>query len=101
MRASDGFFSLRIAGATKLHAMFPTPRLRVVVKQESAEFNRKGRNVFCKFVVDCDEDIRPKDEVLVVDENDQLVACGRSLLTKNEMLSFKRGLAVLVREGVM
>lgn len=101
MRASDGFFSLKIAGATKLHAGFSSPRMRVVVQQESAEFNQKGRNVFCKFVVDCDENIRPMDEVLVVDENDHLVACGRSLLTRDEMLSFERGLAVLVREGII
>lgn len=100
IRASDGFFSLRLAGAKRLHSAFRTPTLRVIVNKDSSEFNRKGRNVFCKFVIDCDDEIRPRDEVIVVDEEDRLVACGRSLMTKDEMLSFKKGVAVEVREGV-
>jgi 7-cyano-7-deazaguanine tRNA-ribosyltransferase len=51
-------------------------------------------------VHECDEDIRPYDEVLVVDELDNLAAIGRAMLTKDEMLAFKKGLAVKVREGV-
>jgi archaeosine-15-forming tRNA-guanine transglycosylase len=35
-----------------------------------------------------------------VDRNDELVACGRALMNREEMLSFKIGMAVKVREGI-
>lgn len=101
MRANDGFFTVRPKGAERLRKGFMPPRLRVIVNKDSAEFNRAGKNVFCGFVIDCDEDIRPYDEVLVVDESDDLVAIGRTMMTRGEMLAFKKGLAVKVREGII
>lgn len=100
LRARDGLFTLRTEGAKILHKTFRTPKLRIVVESETAEFNREGKNVFAKFVKDCDEEIRPRDEVLVVNEDDDLVAVGRALLNREEMLSFSRGIAARVREGM-
>ncbi len=100
MRAEDGFFTLRLAGARRLHERMEYPRLRVVVNDESAEFNRMGKNVFAKFVVDADEFLRPGDEVLVVNENDELLAVGKTLMNRFEMLHFTKGMCVKVREGV-
>jgi len=100
MRANDGFFTLRPEGAKRLRKGFAPPRMRVIVNRDSVEFNREGKSVFCNFVIDCDEDVRPNDEVLVVDESDNLVAIGRAMLTRDEMVAFKKGLAVKVREGV-
>jgi 7-cyano-7-deazaguanine tRNA-ribosyltransferase len=100
MRANDGFFTLKTAGAERLRKAFPAPRLRVRVKEDSVPFNREGKNVFCTFVEDCDPDIRPMDEVLVVDASDELVAVGRAQLTRDEMFAFKTGIAVKVRDGV-
>jgi predicted RNA-binding protein (TIGR00451 family) len=40
------------------------------------------------------------DEVLIVDKNDTLIAVGRALLNKEEMLAFDKGVAVKVREEV-
>jgi len=100
MRANDGFFTLRPPGAERLRRAFPSPRLRVVVKDDSVPFNREGKNVFCTFVQECDPDLRPMDEVLVVDGQDELVAIGRAVLTREEMLAFRSGIAVKVREGI-
>jgi 7-cyano-7-deazaguanine tRNA-ribosyltransferase len=100
MRASDGLFTLKMEGAKRLHKGFSSPKLRVVVEDDSVEFNREGKNVFAKFVLDCDEEIRPGDEVLIVDKNDELVAVGRTLMNKEEMLAFNIGIAVKVREGL-
>jgi 7-cyano-7-deazaguanine tRNA-ribosyltransferase len=100
MRAPDGFFTLRPDGAKRLMAALPLPRLRVIVNADSVPFNQEGKNVFCGFVLDADPDLVPMDEVIVVDERDKMVAIGRALLTRNEMLAFKKGLAVKVREGV-
>lgn len=99
LRPGDGFLALRIAGGRRLHGALPPPRLRVVVDDDSAEFNRQGKNVFAKFVIAWDPGLRPGDEVLVVDRRDELVAVGRALLAPAEALAFKVGMAVKVREG--
>jgi len=100
MRAGDGIFTLKIAGARILHDMFPAPKMRVVVNPDSAEFNRKGKSVFAAFVIDADPNIVPDDEVLIVDEKDELCAVGRTIMTRDEMLAFNNGMAVKVREGL-
>jgi 7-cyano-7-deazaguanine tRNA-ribosyltransferase len=100
MRASDGIFSLKEEGARRLHKGFKSPNLRVVVEDDSVEFNRDGKNVFAKFVVECDDELRPMDEALVVNKNDELVAYGRALMNREEMLAFNIGIAVKIRDGI-
>jgi uncharacterized protein with predicted RNA binding PUA domain len=58
-----------------------------------------GGNVFAKHVVDAGDAIRPGDEVVVVDSRGDVVAVGKALLTREEMLRFKAGAAVKVRRG--
>jgi 7-cyano-7-deazaguanine tRNA-ribosyltransferase len=98
MRASDGLFTLKIAGGKRLHKFFKYPYLRVAVKDECRDFILEGKSVFSKFVVDCDPELRPMDECLIVDEKDNLLAVGRCLLNRLEMLSFNYGMAVKTRE---
>ncbi|MCE5296973.1 MAG: tRNA guanosine(15) transglycosylase TgtA [Euryarchaeota archaeon] len=100
MRAEDGFFTLRPPGARRLLKTFPSPRLRAVVSDDSVPFNREGKNVMCGFIIDTDEGLRPSDEVIIVDKNDDLVAIGRIILTKYEAEFFKKGLAIKTREGI-
>jgi len=100
LRAGDGLFTLKVAGAKRLHNSFESPRMRVIVNKDSAEFNVDGKNVFAKFVVSADPNLRPNDEVLVTDEDDALVAIGRLILTTSEQQEFQSGIAVRVREGI-
>jgi 7-cyano-7-deazaguanine tRNA-ribosyltransferase len=97
LRAHDGMFTLKMDGARLLMDVLPHPKMRVVVEDEPAEFVAKGANVFAKFVVDCDDGIRPGDEVIAVDTKRELVAVGRALMNMEEMLAFKRGIAVRVK----
>jgi 7-cyano-7-deazaguanine tRNA-ribosyltransferase len=100
MRAGDGLFTLKPDGARRLMSAFGSPKLRVIVNPDSAEFNARGKSVFCGFVLDADPGIVPGDEVVVVNEKDELIAVGRSAMTRGEILAFKKGVAVRVREGV-
>jgi 7-cyano-7-deazaguanine tRNA-ribosyltransferase len=100
LRARDGLFTLKLAGAGLLHDVMSPPRMRVLVEEEATTYVMAGRNVFAKFVVGCDEMLRPGDEVLVVDHEDTLLAVARMLMNKEEMMAFKRGIAARVREGV-
>jgi len=99
MRAHDGRFTPKLEGARLLMDVLPEPRMRVRIEDEPAEFARKGSNVFSKFVLECDPEIRPGDNVFVVDTKGQLAAVGRALMNREEMLAFKRGIAVRVKDS--
>jgi uncharacterized protein with predicted RNA binding PUA domain len=99
IRASDGFIVLNRKGAELVHAALKPPRLRVTVSDEAAPFVSQGRSVFAKHIVAADTEIRPAEEVLVVDQRDRLLASGKALLSGEEMLAFKTGKAVEVRRG--
>jgi 7-cyano-7-deazaguanine tRNA-ribosyltransferase len=98
MRAGDGMFTLKNEGAILLHKFFKYPKLRVVIDKNAIPFIKEGKSVFSKFVLDCDSDLRPFDECLIVDEKDNLLAVGRCLLNKIEMLAFDYGMAAKTRE---
>lgn len=100
LRAHDGMLTLSIEGARKLHAFIEYPGLRVVVNRDAAPFVAKGKTAFARHVVAVDPGIRAGDEVLVVDEDDRLLATGKAMLSAIEMRSFKKGIAVDVRNGI-
>lgn len=99
LRAHDGFFTLTIAGGRRLLEACRAPRHRVVVSDDSAEFNAKGFNVFFKFISSNDESIIAGNEVLVVNCKDELVAVGKSVLSGSEIKHFNSGVAVKVHKG--
>ncbi|MCD7781613.1 MAG: tRNA guanosine(15) transglycosylase TgtA [Methanosphaera sp.] len=98
MRASDGFLILSDLGAKLLHENFFSPHMRVVVSEEAEEYARKGKSVFNKFVISCDENIRRNDEVLIVNSRDELLAFGKSLLSSYEINDFNNGQAIKTRK---
>ncbi len=98
--ASSGRITLKRKGALLLKKALIGKDYRVVMDKESAPFVRKGKTVFCKFVLGCDDNIRPGDEVILVDEEDNLLAWGKSLMNRKEMLDFQSGMAVKVRQGI-
>jgi 7-cyano-7-deazaguanine tRNA-ribosyltransferase len=100
MRANDGMFTLKLDGAKILHKNFKQPYLRVEVKKDAVDFVKEGKSVFAKFVEDCDPELRPMDECLIVDEKDNLLAVGRCIMNREEMLSFSYGMAVKIRENL-
>ncbi|MBO6122379.1 MAG: tRNA guanosine(15) transglycosylase TgtA [Methanobrevibacter sp.] len=100
MRASDSYLILSKEGAKRLHNTMPYPQNRVVVNKDSEPFALDGKSVFCKFVVDCDENIRAKDEVLIVNEEDKLLAYGKALLGACEIEQFETGQAIKTRKGM-
>ena len=100
MRAEDGLFTLKMDGGRRLHMGLKYPLLRVVVTNDAEPFVKDGKSVFAKFVKDCDPDLRPFDECLIVNENDTLLAVGRTLLNRDEMLAFRHGMAVKTRESI-
>ena len=83
-----------------MHSALDYPKNRVVVTEDSVPFALDGKSVFCKFVAECDENIRAKDEVLIVSEDDELLAYGKALLGACEIEQFKTGQAIKTRKGM-
>ncbi|UCF59525.1 MAG: pseudouridine synthase [Candidatus Bathyarchaeota archaeon] len=100
LRPTNGLFSIAITGAKRIMDCMDSPRLWVRIQEEAEPFVAKGRSVFAKHVVDADVEIRPQEEVIVINAKDEVLAVGRALLTGEEMKAFERGVAVRVRRGV-
>lgn len=100
LRAQDNLFSLTEISGEVIKSCSSPPAFRFVIKNDVSQFIREGKNVFCKFVVEADKNIRSGDEVLVVDEQDNLLGVGRAKVSGEEVKQYKRGLAVIVKRGI-
>lgn len=92
-RASDGMI-IPHALCKKIHSK---KGFRVQVDDDVQEFAEKGKNVFAKFVVHCDPNIRAGMDVLIVNSKDKLLASGTAVLSAREMIDFDEGVAVETR----
>ena len=99
LKPTDGLFSLTIHGAKRLWGLASQVQ-KIVVQNDIEDIVKKGKNVFAKHVIHADERIRAGDEVLVTNQDDILLAIGKATLSGSEILAFKRGIAVKVRQGV-
>lgn len=100
LRPTTGLLVLTVAGAKRMIRNVKPLRLWVKIRKDTEPFAAKGRSVFAKHVVDADSEIRPQEEVIVVNGENMVLAVGRALLSGKEMKAFKRGVAVQVRKGV-
>ena len=100
LRPTTGLFILSIAGAKRLVSEMDPLRMWVKIQDYAEPFVAKGRTAFAKHVTEADADIRPNEEVIVVSQNNEVLAVGRALLSGTEMKAFSRGIAVQIRHGV-
>ena len=100
LQPTTGLFILTIDGATRMMLEVVPPQLWVKVECDAEPFVSKGRSVFAKHVKDVDIEIRPNEEVIVVNCKNEVLAVGRAPLSGKEMKAFSRGVAVRVRRGV-
>ena len=100
LRPTNGFFTLSLFSAEKIIKNIPTPRLRGIVMNEISDFIKIGRNVFCKHITDIDDNLRPSDEIIVVNQEDEILAIGKLMIPVPYVRSFKTGIAIKVRKGI-
>lgn len=100
LRPTTGLFVLTLAGAKRMINKVNLLGYWVKVRDEAELFVSKGRSAFAKHVIDADEEIRPQDEVIIINTENEVLAVGRALLSGKEMKAFSRGMAVRVRRGV-
>ncbi|MFW9967869.1 MAG: DUF5591 domain-containing protein, partial [Candidatus Thorarchaeota archaeon] len=88
--AVSGMLSLTLAGARRIAGLGQS-----WVRFEGKEV--KGGSIFAVGIKEADTGIRPGDEVLVIDQEEKVVAVGRSEMSGTEMCEFEKGRAVTVR----
>ena len=100
LRPTDGVLSLSIKAAVFMAEKTPFAKCFVTVKNDVSKFIAEGGDVFAVHVVKVDGEVGARDEVIVLDEDGQVLAVGRTLLSSEEMKAFKTGVAVKVRHGI-
>jgi len=99
LRPTDGVLSLSIKAAIFMATKTPFAKCFVTVKNDVSKFIAAGGDVFAVHVVKVDVEVGAKDEVIALDEDGQVLAVGRTVLSSEEMKAFKTGVAVKVRHG--
>jgi len=99
LRPTDGLLSLSIKAAQTVTADIPEVKCFVTVKNDVAPYIAKGGDVFAVHVVKVDNEVGAKDEVIAIDEDRNVLAVGRTLLSSKEIRAFKIGAAVKTRHG--
>ena len=100
LRPKDGYLALTPHGAGLILSKLKNHPNLVVVVSEVADFIMTGGDVFAKHVARADEELRPAEESIVIDQNGNLLGVGRAVLSGHDMKFFKRGVAVKIRKGV-
>ncbi|BDC19289.1 PUA domain-containing protein [Acidianus sp. HS-5] len=98
LRAQDNLFSLTLDSAEKIKECSKSPRFRIIIPFDIANFVKNSGNVFAKHVINVDRSLRAGDQVIVVDESDNIIGIGRLKLSAEEIIEYKRGVAVIVKE---
>ena len=71
----------------------------VMMEKDAAEFVAKGKSALAKFVKSASPNLKAGEEVIVLDEVENLLGTGKSLISGQEMTTFNRGVAVQVRHS--
>jgi len=100
LRPTDGMLSLSIKAAKFMSENTPLAKCFVTIQNDVSKFIARGGDVFAVHVVNVDNGICAKDEVIVKDESGNFLAVGRAQLSSAEIKAFKTGVAVKVRHGI-
>ena len=69
------------------------------IDDESKTFVQDGSSVFCKHVKWCGKNIMIGGDVSII-HNDKVIAVGKAVLSSRMIKSFKRGVAVKIRDSL-
>lgn len=97
-RAQDAFLILSIKGG---RILFENKLgLRVKIIEDVEPFIRKGKSVFSKHVSEADQEIAPKDEVLISNHIGEFIGIGTAKIPGKLMKEMTSGVAVDTRKGI-
>ncbi|MCS7132243.1 MAG: hypothetical protein NZ918_00775 [Aigarchaeota archaeon] len=100
IRYPDNLLALTMAGARRLLDVASNIALKVILKKNSVEKIKQGMGPLPREIVYFDERIKPGDEVLLLDEDGELIAVGRAVVSGSTFKGLERGIVVKIRKSV-
>lgn len=97
-RVRDGFLVPSILGGEILHKN--NFGFQVIVNDDAEPFVRDSKTVFSKHVVDADDDISAKDEVIITNQKGEFLGIGTAKIPGKLIKEMKSGVAVSTRKGI-
>ena len=97
-RVRDGFLVPSLMGGKMLHEN--KFGLKVMVNEDTEPFVRAGKTVFAKHVLEAEQHIAIKDEVIIINENNEFLGIGTAKLSGTMMKEMNKGVAVSTRKGM-
>jgi len=97
---SDGGIALTIAGALIFMDSVEFKQNCIIPIHDALPFVSEGRSLFCKHVEWFGSNINIGSEVVVVDNNDDVLAVGKSVVSQSQLRGRNGDVAVRVREGI-
>ena len=97
-RVKDGYLVLSLMGGRLLCKN--SLGLRVKVNQDAEPFIKKGKSVYSKHVIEADDSIAVREEVIIVNQNDEFIGIGTAKISGLLMKEMESGVAVDTRKGV-
>ena len=97
-RVRDGYLIPSILGGKILHKN--NFGYTVTVNEDSDPFVRDGKTVFSKHVIDIDENISAKDEVIIVNRKGDFLGIGTAKVSGKLIKEMKSGVAIVTRKGI-
>ena len=97
---TDGGVALTISGA---QILMKNPLFKencVVPIHDAIPFVSEGRSLYCKHVKWCGSNVKAGSDVVVIDDNDGILAVGRAKISSNMMKELSAGVAVRIRQGI-
>ena len=97
-RVRDGFLVPSLKGGEILHKC--DFGLKVMVNEDTEPFVRDGKTVFAKHILEADQQIAIKDEVIIINQNNEFLGIGTAKISGAMMKEMNIGVAVSTRKGM-
>ena len=97
-RVKDGYLVPSLKGANLLYKN--DLGVKVKINKDAEPFIRKGKSVYSKHVLEADTHIAVREEVIIINQNDEFIGVGTAKIAGSLMKEMRSGVAVDTRKGI-
>ena len=97
---TNGGLALTIFGAKKMMRYKSFRKNCIIPKDDAVLFVCEGKSLFCKHVDWCGINVQNGSDVVVIDNDYNVLAVGKSMCSYKTMKKLQYGVAVKIREGI-
>ena len=97
---TNGNYALTIHGSQIILNHDKMKKNCVIINNDIREYIEKSGSVFAKHVLNVGKNIYPESEAIIIDEKQNLIAIGKSILSQEMMKKMNNGVAVKIRHRI-